>query len=146
MNFNLNAKNTLSPMAKLIGRLTALLAVVALIATVMLSSGCFAVAAGAGAGAAVAYVRGDLDATLKADYDHSVRAVEKAVEQLKLAKVSEEKNALKAVIITRNAADVKIELHIERLADDATKLKIRVGTFGNDELQLEVLDRVKKNL
>ena len=144
MNFNLNATNTMSPMAKLIGRLTALLAVVALIATVTLSSGC--VAAGAGAGAAVSYMRGDLDATLKANYDHSVRAVEKAVEQLKLAKVSEEKNALKAVIITRNAADVKIELHIERLADDATKLKIRVGTFGNDELQLEVLDRVKKNL
>ena len=91
-------------------------------------------------------MRGDLDATLKANYDKSVRAVENAIAQLKLAKVSEEKNALKAVIITRNAADVKIEMHIERLADDATKLKIRVGTFGNDELQLEVLDRVKKNL
>ena len=146
MNLNLNATNTMSPKSKFIARLIALLAGAALIATVMLSSGCFAVAAGAGAGAAVAYVRGDLDATLKANYDKSVRAVEKAIDQLKLAKVSEEKNALKAVIITRNAADVKIEMHIERLADDATKLKIRVGTFGNDELQLEVLDRVKKNL
>ena len=146
MNLNLNATNTMSPKSKFIARLIALLAGGALVATLMFTSGCVAVAAGAGAGAAVAYVRGDLDATLKANYDKSVHAVEKAIDQLKLAKVSEEKNALKAVIITRNAADVKIEMHIERLADDATKLKIRVGTFGNDELQLEVLDRVKKNL
>lgn len=146
MNLNLNATNTMSPKSKFIARLIALLAGGALVATLMFTSGCVAVAAGAGAGAAVAYVRGDLDATLKANYDKSVHAVEKAIDQLKLAKISEEKNALKAVIITRNAADVKIEMHIERLADDATKLKIRVGTFGNDELQLEVLDRVKKNL
>ena len=146
MNLNLNATNTMSPKSKFIARLIALLAGGALVATLMFTSGCVAVAAGAVAGAAVAYVRGDLDATLKAAYYKSVRAVEKAIDQLKLAKVSEEKNALKAVIIARNAADVKIEMHIERLADDATKLKIRVGTFGNDELQLEVLDRVKKNL
>ena len=131
---------------KITTRLTGLLAASALLATLAATSGCVAVAAGAGAGATVAYVRGDLDTTLGADLDRSVRAVNKAIEQLQFAKVSENKDALQANIIARNAADKKIELHLEKLANDATKLKIRVGTFGDDSLQTAILEKVKANL
>jgi hypothetical protein len=31
-------------------------------------------------------------------------------------------------------------------ADDPTKLKIRVGPFGDDSLQATILERVKSNL
>jgi hypothetical protein len=109
-------------------------------------SGCLAVAAGAGAGATVAYVRGDLDTTLSANLELSDRAANSALTQLQFAKISESKDALQAIIIARNAADKKIELHLERLADDATKLKIRVGTFGDDALQATILEKVKANL
>jgi len=110
------------------------------------TSGCLAVAAGAGAGATVAYVRGDLGTTLGADLERSDRAVNSAIAQLQFAKVSESKDALQAIIIARNAADKKIELHLDKLASDATKLKIRVGTFGDDSLQVTILDRVNANL
>ena len=110
------------------------------------TSGCVAVAAGAGAGAAVAYVRGDLDATLNGGFEKSVRAVNRVIEQMQFAKISENKDALQATIIARNAADKKIELHINKLADDATKLKIRVGTFGDDALQIAILEKVKSIL
>lgn len=110
------------------------------------SSGCLAVAAGAGAGATVAYVRGDLDTTLGADLDRADRAVNNALLQLQFAKISENHDAFHADVIARTAADKKIELHMEKLANDATKLKIRVGTFGDDALQMTMLDRIKANL
>ena len=131
---------------KSVSRLIVLGLAPALLAALVATSGCLAVAAGAGAGATVAYVRGDLDTTLSANLDHSVRAVNKAIEELKFAKVSEAKDALQAVIIARNAADKKIELHLDKLADDATKLKIRVGTFGDDVLQVTILEKIKSNL
>jgi hypothetical protein len=127
-------------------RPAALLLAAALLTSTLAFSGCFAVAAGAGAGAAVAYVRGDLDVTLGAGFEKSVRAVNKAVEQLQYAKVSENKDALQSTIIARNAADKRIEFYIEKMADDATKLKIRVGTFGDDALQIAILEKVKANL
>ena len=132
--------------SKLHSRRAALVCAIAALATLAGTSGCLAVAAGAGAGATVAYVRGDLDATLNANLDRSSSAVNKAIEQLQFAKISENKDALQAIIIARNASDKKIELHLSKLADDATKLKIRVGTFGDDFLQTTILEKVKANL
>ncbi len=117
-----------------------------LAAAILTTSGCLAVAAGAGAGATVAYVRGDLDATLNAGFEKSVRATNSAVSDLHYAKVSEKRDDLQDTIIARNAADKKIELHIERLGDDATKLKIRVGTFGDNAIQVEVLTKIQSEL
>lgn len=127
-------------------RLAGSLVASALLATLALTSGCMAVAAGAGAGAAVAYVRGDLDTTLDAGFAKSVRATEKMIAQLKYAKISDHQDALQATLIARNAGDQKIELYLEKLTDDATKLKIRVGTFGEEALQNEILAKIKANL
>ena len=127
-------------------RLTARLAASAMLSTLLVTSGCFALAVGAGAGATVAYVRGDLDATLAGGFDKSVRAVNQAIEQLHFAKVSENKDALRVTTIARNAADKKIEFYVIKLTDDATQLKIRVGTFGDEALQVSILEKVKSNL
>lgn len=128
-------------------RFTGSLVASALLLTALaVTSGCVAVVAGAGAGAAVAYVRGDLDTTLDASFAKSVRAVEKTIAQLKYAKISDHQDALQATLIARNAADQKIELYLEKLTDDATKLKIRVGTFGEEALQNEILAKIKSNL
>ena len=58
------------------------------------TSGCVALAAGAGAGAAVAYVRGDLNTTLDASFAKSVRAANETIAELKYAKVSDHQDAL----------------------------------------------------
>jgi hypothetical protein len=110
------------------------------------TSGCFAVAAGVGAGAAVAYVRGDLDMTLSGNFDRSVRAAQRAMADLKFAKIVETQDAIQAVLTYRDARDRKIELFLAKETDVSTKLKIRVGTFGEDMLQQEILSRVKSNL
>ena len=105
-----------------------------------------AVVAGAGAGAAVAYVRGDLDTTLGASLSQSIRAANLAVEELQFVKVSETKDAVQATIIARDAADKKIEFYLSSLSEGATSLKIRVGTFGEDELQARILAQIRSHL
>jgi|GEM_PF-259341 len=118
----------------------------ALVLVLAFSSGCVAVIAGAGAGAAVAYVRGDLDATLSASFETTVRAANAALGDLKFAKVSERKDALQAILVARNAADKKIEIRVERIGENVSKLKIRVGVFGDEALSLAILEKVKANL
>jgi len=115
------------------------------LAALALSTGCLAAAAGAGAGA-VAYVRGELDATVDASPDRTVRAVGRAVQQLEFAKVSESKDALLSITVVRNAADKKIEIRTERMGATLTRIKIRVGVFGDEALSQAILDKIKSNL
>lgn len=117
-----------------------------LLAVVVGTSGCVAVAAGAGAGAAVAYVRGQLEATLSSGFENSVQATNSAIRELGLAKVSERKDALLAIIIVRNAEDKKIEIRLENSALELTKIRIRVGVFGDEPLSIAILERIKNNL
>lgn len=127
-------------------RLPPTLAVLAALAILALTSGCIAVLAGAGAGATVAYVRGDLDTTLDRNLDRSARATRKTIEQLEYVLVSHQQDALQAVFAARNASDQKLEIYLEKASDDSTKLKIRLGTFGNEALQNEILAKLKSNL
>lgn len=126
--------------------LLAAISLSALLAVGVGSSGCVAVAAGAGTGAAVAYVRGQLEATLGSSLDNSVDAANQALTQLGLAKVSERKDALLAIIIARNADDKKIEIRLENAARNLTKIRIRVGVFGNEPLSIAILEKIKNNL
>jgi hypothetical protein len=112
----------------------------------LLTSGCLAVAAGAGAAAGVAYVRGDLEATLNAGLDQSIRATDKAVQQLAYAKVSEKKDALLDTFVVRNSADKKIEIRLENAGEGLTKVRIRVGVFGDETLSRAVFDKIKASL
>ena len=130
----------------LLHRIAALLMTVALFAVVAVNSGCVAVAAGAGAGAAVAYVRGQLDATLNADFDKAVDATNRAIQQLQYAKVSEHKDALVDTVVARNADDKKIEIRLETVSRGVTKVRIRVGVFGDEPTSIAILDKIKANL
>jgi len=108
-------------------------------------SGCILAAAGAGAGA-VAYVRGDLEANLDSDYQKVVDAAHSAVGDLEFARVSENKDALKAVLVSRTALDKKVEITITKSANRLTNIKIRIGVFGDEEMSRTILDRIKARL
>jgi hypothetical protein len=116
-----------------------------MLAAAVLQSGCVVVAAGAGAGA-VAYIRGDLESTLSANLERSGRATLAAIEQLKFAQISDRKDSMLVIYVARNAADKKIELRLESAGDQLTKIKIRVGFFGDEKLSLAILEKVKANL
>jgi hypothetical protein len=107
------------------------------------TSGCLAVAAGAGAGAAVAYVRGDLDATLNSGFERTVQGANSAIASLQFAKVSESKDSLEAILVARTAGDKKVEIRVKQLSENATTVKIRVGVFGDESLSIAILDKIK---
>lgn len=122
-----------------------IVAAICLGASVFTLSGCILAAAGAGAGA-VAYVRGELEANLDKDYNAVVEAARGAVADLEFARVSENKDALKAVMISRTAMDKKVEITIANSGKSLTNIKIRVGVFGDEQLSMSILDRIKTRL
>jgi hypothetical protein len=109
-------------------------------------TGCLAVAAGAGAAGAVAYVRGELETTLTSDYGRVVEATRGALKDLEFAKVSENKDALKAVMVSRTAMDKKVEITLANTGKNLTNIKIRVGVFGDEQMSMSILDKIKARL
>ena len=121
------------------------LAAVLLGVSLITLSGCLMVAAGAGA-SAVAYVRGDLETNLNYDYNKVVDSARNAVKDLEFARVSENKDALKAVLVARTAMDKKVEITITNSGKKLTNIKIRVGLFGDEALSMSILDKIKAGL
>ncbi len=111
-----------------------------------LTSGCVVVAAGAAGAGAVAWVRGELDATLGNSFDDVSRATSRALEQLQLAKISETKSALDAQFIARTGQDKRIQIRLDRTTDTLTRVRVRVGTFGDETLSRAILDKIRANL
>jgi hypothetical protein len=116
------------------------------LAALGLSSGCVAVVAGAGAGGAVAYTEGKLTADLSADVGRTVQATRDAMGQLQFALVSDRSDALNGEIIARTSEDKKVDIELSKAGDNVTHVKIRVGTFGNSEISLAILNKIKANL
>lgn len=108
-------------------------------------TGCVAVAVGAGAGA-VAYIRGELSGDVAYGMKRTLAASNEAVQELGFAKVSERSDALTGTIVARTADDKKVEIRLERLTDTTTKVKIRVGVFGDQAISMQVWDRIKEGL
>lgn len=111
------------------------------------NTGCVAVvAAGAAAGGTAAYIRGELETNLPAAYEDAVRASNKAITDLQFAPVNQKKDALKAVLLARTAEDKKVEIRLDRIANDVTRLRIRVGVIGDQGLSLAVFEKIRANL
>jgi hypothetical protein len=107
--------------------------------------GCIAVAAGAGAGV-VAYVRGDLQTSVPSEYPKVVEAARRALKDLEFVLVSDNKDALKAVLVARTALDKKVEVTLTNSGKKLTDIKIRVGIFGDEQLSLSILEKLKSGL
>lgn len=125
--------------------LSFILALSLLVPAAWFSTGCVVVAVGAGAGA-VAYIRGELAGQVDADVGDTLRAVNRALDSFKFAKVSEKSDALVAIVVARTAEDKKIEVKVERLTDKTTKVRIRVGLLGDEALSMQLWERIKAKL
>lgn len=123
-----------------------ILAVLGLAGAAVSQTGCVAVAVGAAAAGTVAYVRGQLEASLEGSYDNTVRASNRALAELKFTKVSEKGDALKTFIVARTAADKKIEVDVIKVSDKVAKVQIRVGVFGDEAMSLTILGKIKEHL
>ena len=119
---------------------------VLLAALALTISGCVVAAVGAGAAAGVGYIRGDLEATLENDVEQVYEASLKALDQLKLAVISKQQDALAAKIVSRNSEDKKIQVNLKQIEGSVTKLTIRIGVFGDETQSRLIYDKIRENL
>lgn len=110
------------------------------------SSGCVALVAGAVGAGGVLFFKG----ILEKNYDYSVAKVYKAsvaaCKSLDIPIHEKKIDKHNAVIkgITSDGKDVTIE--VEALTERASKLKIRIGVFGDEEMSHIILTAVENKL
>lgn len=116
------------------------------VSAALVQTGCVAVVAAGAAGTGVAWYSGKLEATIEDDLDAVYRASQRALAQLEFAKISENKSAIDAQLVSRTALDKKVEITLSKPTENATKVAIRIGVFGDEALSMAVLEKIKANL
>lgn len=109
-------------------------------------SGCLLVAAAAGTGAGVAYVRGDLETSVEAQPDQVAAATEKAMKDLDIAVISTSSSSIDAKVVGRTARDTKLTVVAKSQGSKFSELSVRAGVFGDDAIQHRLLEQIKTNL
>ena len=118
-------------------------------AALFLGNGCalFLVGGAAAAGAgAVYYIDGELKDTETASFDAVHTAALAAVRDLQFAVVSDAKDAINSKILVRTATDKKITITLAKQSPTVTEIRIRVGTFGDEQMSRQILDGIKAHL
>jgi hypothetical protein len=127
-------------------KIAALCLLAALAGIVPFLGGCVVVAAGAAGAGAVAYVRGALETSVPHGLDRTYAATQRALNNMKFARIEEKKTAIDAELTYRTALDKKVHIELERVTDELTKVHIRVGLVGDQQLSLTILDQVNAEL
>lgn len=110
------------------------------------SAGCAAVLVGGAAAGTVAYVGGDLKKTEEGTIAQLAEATEDAFKDLEYKQISNNTDKTSGELIARTSGDDKITVTLTMKTDDTTEVGIRVGTFGDQDLSLTILDQIEKNL
>ena len=117
--------------------------------SVLACSGCAvllvggAVAAGAGT---VVWVKGELKATVDGTLDHAWAASQAALKDLQMPVTGQEKDGLQGKLTARAAGDKKVTILVKKATGTTTDIGIRVGTWGDEPMSREILDKIKKHL
>ena len=119
-----------------------------LVALAAVTSGCLLFVAGAAAGAGVgtyAYVSGELQASEAVKLDKAWDATQAAMKDMSYTVTAKEKGGLEASLTARGPGDQKVQIHLVKQSDTVTKIGIRVGTFGDETLSRQILDKIKSH-
>ena len=116
-----------------------------ILASTPVLSGCVVVAVAAGA-ATVAYVNGDLEATVEASPPRVVEASEAALKGMEIDVTSSEKSGIDGRVVGRSALNKKVEITVKRESDTTSKLSIRIDTFGDESLSRQIYDKIRAEL
>lgn len=103
------------------------------------------------AGAAIgvgtyAYIKGELQREYYTSYDKVWDASLKAIRDLEMRMDNSTRDALKGEIYARRADSTNIKVIVEKTGENATKVSIRVGVFGDEGVSRTIHDQIAKNL
>lgn len=123
----------------------------ALVAASLLLTGCIGaailggLAAGTVAGAgAIAYSKGELRAMESITLDQGWNAARQAMKDLELNAVDKGKDRLQAKLSGRTAGGKEITVKLKSKGARLTEVRIRVGTFGEEDLSRRILEAMRK--
>ncbi len=113
----------------------------------MTLSGCVALAVGAAAGAGgYMWVKGQLVKEYPVPSEKLQRATLRALKNMGLAIVEQKGDRLAAKIESAFQDGKKIHIAVEAVTERSSRIKIRVGVFGDKMRSEMVLNAVEKNL
>lgn len=127
-------------------RLTGLTCLVAILGLAALAGGCTTVVDTSNSGASITYQAGKLETFVAADLAKTTVATRRALEILRFASVRERTDALNSVFVARTALDKKVEVTLTKVSDATTRIDIRVGLIGDQDVSLAVLEKIRTNL
>jgi hypothetical protein len=111
-------------------------------------SGCVAaVVAGAGAGAgAVVYIQGEHQQVHDAKFESVWTATVNSLKQMQITPVKTTKDALGGSIEAKRADNTAVGIVVEPVGGGATRVKIRIGNFGDKAASELIQAKISANL
>lgn len=120
------------------------LMVIALLVTVVSSSGCFYLFAGAAGGAGTAaWLSGKLSETVNTSFDRTLQAAKSALKSFAFEIEKETQKYEVAQLIAKHKDGRQIWVDVHRISDSSSKIEIRVGALGDKTASDEILKRIK---
>ena len=95
---------------------------------------------------AAVYSRGKLYAVSGQDLNSVYVAAEAALRQLEIEVTETSKDVFYAKIVGRVADGKTVTIRLEPGADNVTELRIKAGTFGNEERSRVIYEKIQQNL
>lgn len=126
---------------------TRFLTLVCALALVAGASGCVAAAVGAGAGVGTyAYVKGVSEALIEAPYNDVWRATGQVLRDYEINITSESRDALAGSYKGERHDGTNVIVDLDSVARNTTKVRVRLGAFGDRLYQERLIDDIKARL
>ena len=111
-----------------------------------LTNGCI-LAVGAAAGVAgYAWVDGEAKATEAASLNQTWDATLAAMKDLEFTVTEKSKDALSGNVTAQTADDKTVKVKLKYISKTSTEIRIRVGTFGDENLSRTILNKINGHL
>lgn len=94
----------------------------------------------------MAYVEGDLDTTYAVPLDRTWNAAMAALKDARLRVVDQKKDSAHATIKARREDHTPVTVSLHQAGPNTTSVKIRVGTFGDEEGSRAINRRIAAHL
>jgi ABC-type glycerol-3-phosphate transport system substrate-binding protein len=99
-----------------------------------------------GAEANYSWVEGALESALAGAMPEVVEATKATLTDLELVGIDSAVDGLKGKITARMAVGTKVQIGLEAIDFESTSIRIKVGTFGDRSVALQILRNVEKRL
>jgi hypothetical protein len=99
-----------------------------------------------GTSASYSKAEGVLRSTLEGSVPNVVNATNATLEDLELTGVDSQVDKLKGKITARMAVGTRVSINLEAVDFDTTAIRIKVGTFGDKSISMQLLRNIEKHL